>query len=183
MQRGPTNEQIEYEELNKKLRITTAKLRVAQEGVDVSSLSQHKLDMVLRIFDEMDLIQKNTQMKTSKIQQDGNIKINGINQEANKKFSNVQKRYQDLISSLKIDQPEENIVQQIEPVIEETIDRQKTHEEKVTEITEIVLNAMRDSVSKKVDEILKAVDSQTEVTVGNNEERNVESIMPIESQT
>lgn len=166
----PTPEQLEYEELTKKMRITTAKLRITQEGIDVSSISQQNMDKIMRTFDEMEHIQRDNQQKTSKIQQDANIQTQKVNQETNKKFGDVQKRYQDLIKSLKEGHPheikEEQIVQDVvaQPVVEEV--REKTHEEKVSEITDIVLRSMRDSVYNRVDEIMKTVDTRAEVTIG-----------------
>ena len=174
-QKAITKEQLEYEELTKKMRIVTAKLRIAQEGIDISSISQQNLDKIIRTFDDMDKIQRETQQKTSNVQQKANADIQKINQETGKKFSEVQNRYQDLINSLKIaqlpllqQQTEEQPVQ-VEPVKEDIVKedvRVKTHEETVDEITDIVLKTMRDSVSQKVDEILKVVDSKAEVTVG-----------------
>lgn len=166
----PTTEQLEYEELTKKMRLTTAKLRIAQEGVDISSISQQNMDKIMRIFDDMEHIQRDSQQKTSKIQQDANIQTQKVNQETGKKFGDVQKKYQDLIKSLKEDHPqeirEEQAAQEViaQPIIEEV--REKTHEEKVSEITDVVLRSMRDSVYKRVDEIMKTVDTRAEVTIG-----------------
>lgn len=165
----PTPEQLEYEELTKKMRLTTAKLRIAQEGIDVSSISQQNMDRIMRIFDDMEHIQRESQQKTSKIQQDTNIQTQKVSQDASKKFGDVQKRYQDIIKSLKEDHPqeikEEQVIQETiaQPIIEEV--REKTHEEKVSEITDIVLRAMRDSVYKRVYEIMKTVDTSVEVTI------------------
>lgn len=168
--KGPTPEQLEYEELTKRMRLSTAKLRIAQEGVDVSSLSQQKLDMIIRTFDDMEQIQKDSQQKTSKIQQDANIQIQKINQDTGKKFADIQKKYQDLIKSLKENYPqeiqEEKIVQEeqtmpeirAEPVIEDA--KEKSHEKKVAEITDILLKAM----NKKAEEILRI--TKTEETIG-----------------
>lgn len=166
----PTPEQLEYEELTKKMRLTTAKLRIAQEGIDISSLSQQDMDKIMRIFDDMEHIQRDNQQKTSKIQQDANIQTQKLNQETGKKFGDVQKKYQDLIKSLKEGHPQEQLPEQAaqdvvtQPVVEEV--REKTHEEKVSEITDVVLRAMRDSVYKRVDEIMKTVDTRAEVTIG-----------------
>lgn len=168
----PIPEQIEYEELTKKLRIITAKLRIFQEGVDLSSISQQKLDMIIRTFEDMDQVQRDTQQKTSMIQQNANIDIQKANQEAGKKFSDVQKRYQDLIKSLKEkDMKDVNLQEQTQ--IEEHIDviqteqpkeeiREKTHEETVSKITDMVLKAIRDSVRVKVDEILAMAETAIE---------------------
>ena len=168
--KGPTPEQLEYEELTKKMRLATAKLRIAQEGIDISSISQQKLDMIMRIFDDMEHIQRDSQQKASKIQQDANIQTQKVNQETGKKFGDIQKKYQDLIKSLKEGHPEvmQKIQEEqssiIQPIVEEV--REKTHEEKVSEITDVVLRAMRDSVYKRVDEIMKTVDTRAEVTIG-----------------
>ena len=169
----PTPEQLEYEELTKKMRLTTAKLRIAQEGIDVSSISQQNMDKIMRIFDDMEYIQRDSQQKTSKIQQDANIQTQKVNQEIGKKFGDVQKRYQDLIKSLKEGHHQEikeeqvvhhEVAQPIEEVIVEEV-REKTHEENVSQITDVVLRAMRDSVYKRVDEIMKTVNTRAEVTV------------------
>lgn len=166
----PTPEQLEYDELTKKMRLTTAKLRIAQEGIDVSSISQQNMDKIMRIFDEMEHIQRDAQQKTSKIQQDTNIQTQKVNQETSKKFGDIQKKYQDLIKSLKEGHPQEIKEEQVaqdailQPIVEEV--REKTHEEKVSEVTDVVLRAMRDSVYKRVDEIMKTVDTRAEVTIG-----------------
>ena len=166
-----TPEQIEYEELTTKMRITTAKLRIAQEGVDVQNLSQQKMDMVMRAFDDMEQIQRDAQQKTSKIQQESNIQIQKINQDASKKMVDIQRKYQDIIKSLKeahLQEPiqEEQAVEQVvstEPTIEEV--KEKTHEEKVSGITDVILREMRDTVYKRVDEIMNTVDTRVEVTI------------------
>ena len=168
----PMTEQLEYEELMKKMRITTAKLRIAQEGVDVSSISQQKLDMVMRAFDDMEQVQRESQQKTSKIQQDANIQSQKVNQDSSKKMMDIQKKYQDIIKSLKETHPQEPVqvstepeqVITTEPVVEEV--KEKTHEEKVSGITDVILREMRDTVYKRVDEIMKTVDTRAEVTVG-----------------
>lgn len=166
----PTPEQLEYDELTRKMRLTTAKLRITQEGVDISSISQQNMDKIMRIFDDMEHIQRDNQQKTSKIQQDANIQTQKLNQETGKKFGDVQKKYQDLMKSLKEGHPQEQLPEQIaqdvvaQPIVEDV--REKTHEEKVSEITDVVLRAMRDSVYKRVDEIMKTVDIRAEVTIG-----------------
>ncbi len=183
----PTPEQLEYEELTKKMRLTTAKLRIAQEGIDVSSISQQNMDKIMRIFDDMEHIQRDNQQKTSKIQQDANIQTQKLNQETNKKFGDTQKRYQDLIKSLKEGHPqeikEEQIAQEVvaQPIVEEV--REKTHEEKVSEITDIVLRAMRDSVYKRVDEIMKTIDTRAEVTIGRGVDASQEVIEELVDHT
>ena len=168
----PTTEQLEYEELTKKMRITTAKLRIAQEGVNVSSISQQRLDMVMRSFDDMEQIQRDIQQKTSQIQQESNIQIQKINQDASKKMMDIQKKYQDIVKSLKETNSQESvqeghIIEQVastEPAVEEA--REKIHEEKVSGITDVILREMRDTVYKRVDEIMKTVDTRAEVTIG-----------------
>ncbi len=169
IKKGQTPEQKEYEETAKKMRILTIKMRMAQEGIDASSIPQQKLDGIVRTFDDMDQINRDVQQKKSKIQQDANISMQKVDQDANKKFADIQKRYQDIIKSLKDIHPQ--IQQQeyvedvnIEGANEEIIE--KTHEEKVSEITDIVLKAMRNSVSEKVDEIMRIIDEKAEFTVG-----------------
>lgn len=180
-----TPEQLEYEELTKTMRLATAKLRIAQEGINTSSLSQQKFDMIMRIFDDMEHIQRDVQQKTSKIQQDSNIQIQKVNQDANKKMMDIQKRYQDAIKSLKDfqdshlqgqieEKAEEQVVEYVarSGVVEEV--REKTYEEKVNDITDIVLREMRDSVYNKIDEIMKIVDTKTETTIGKGDNAVVE---------
>ncbi len=169
VRKGPTPEQLEYEELTRKMRLTTAKLRIAQEGIDISSLSQQNMDKIMRIFDDMEHIQRDNQQKTSKIQQDANIQTQKANQETGKKFGDVQKKYQDLIKSLKDDRPQEQSPEQMQDIIEQPVveeAREKTHEEKVSEITDVVLRTMRDSVYKRVDEIMNTIDTRAEITIG-----------------
>ncbi len=165
----PTKEHMEYEDAMKNFRVATAKARLHSAGVNSSKISQQVIDKVMRISDDMDHIQQETQQKTSKIQQDAQVATQKVNQDANKKFGDMQKKYQDLINSLKEDKKEENKedvsqidaqqVVQAEPAKEEV--REKTQEEKVAEITDIVLQHMRDSVSERVNEILSTVDKKT----------------------
>jgi hypothetical protein len=183
----PTPEQLEYEELTKKMRLTTAKLRIAQEGIDISSLSQQDMDKIMRIFDDMEHIQRDNQQKTSKIQQDANIQTQKLNQETGKKFGDVQKKYQDLIKSLKEGHPQEQLPEQAaqdvvaQPIVEEV--REKTHEDKVSEITDVVLRAMRDSVYKRIYEIMKTIDTRAEVTIGRGVDASHEVIEELVDHT
>jgi preprotein translocase subunit SecD len=158
-----TPEKIEYEETVKKMRIVTARMRIAQEGVDTSSIPQQKMDSILRIFNEMEQIHRDVQQKKSKIQQDANISMQQVDQDANERYTNIQKKYQDIILSLKNiypqeEQPKEVAVSDSRENLEEV--REKTHDEKVSEMTEMLLNSMRDSVSKKIDEILRNVEQK-----------------------
>ncbi len=167
--KGLTPEQLEYDELIKKMRLATTKLRITQEGIDVLSLSKQKMDMITRIFDEMEQINKDNQSKTSKIQQDSNIQIQKVNQETGKKFTEIQKKYQDLIKSLKEGHEIKEEIKEEEKVPQEIIEEirpEKTHEERVNEITDEILKSMRDSVSKKVDEMLKITDINAEIKIG-----------------
>lgn len=164
----PTPEQLEYDELTMKIRFATAKLRISQEGVDVSSISQQNIDNIMRIFDDTEHFQRDTQQKISNIQQSASIQIQMINKDADKKFGDIQKRYQDLIKSLKEGHPQEIQEEQVQdavtqPIVEEI--REKAHEDKVSEITDIVLRAMKDTIYKRVDEIMKTADTRVEVTI------------------
>lgn len=175
-----TKEQIEYEEAKKNFRIATAKARLHSGGIDQSKISQQVVDKVIRIFDDMDYVQQDTQQKTQKIQQESEAKIQKLNQDANKKFGEIQKRYQDLMNSLNEDnvgvsqvdiQAQEavssgaqartdlNVGKQAEPEKEEV--REKTHEEKVSEIAEILLQSMRGQIVEKVNEIMCSLDEKT----------------------
>jgi hypothetical protein len=93
-----TKEQIEYEEAKKNFRIATAKSRIYSGGVDPSKVSQQTIDKVLRIFDDMDNVQQDTQQRTSRIQQEADAKVQKLNQDANQKFGEIQKKYQDLMT-------------------------------------------------------------------------------------
>jgi len=163
----PTAEQLECDELTRKIRLATAKLRISQEGVDISSISQQDIDNIMRIFDDMEHFQRDTQQKISNIQQSANIQIQKINQDADKKFGDIQKRYQDLIKSLKEGHPQEIKEEQIQDVVTQPVGdvREKTREEKVSEITDTVLRAMRDTVYKRIDEIMKTADTRAEITI------------------
>jgi predicted Holliday junction resolvase-like endonuclease len=175
-----TKEQIEYEEAKKNFRIATAKTRLYSGGVDPSKVSQQALDKVLRIFDDMDNVQQDTQQKTSRIQQEADAKIQKLNQDANKKFGEIQTKYQDLMNSLKGDNKEEVVKADIadietqaqtdvqaESAKEEVIER--TREDLVGEITEKVLEAfipfMKGPVAEKVNEFMSTIDKKTSDTV------------------
>lgn len=174
-----TKEQIEYEEAKKNFRIATAKSRLHSGGIDPSKVSQQAIDKVLRIFDDMDYVQQDTQQKTSKIQQESEAKIQKLNQYTNQKFGEIQKKYQDLVNSLKEvtvsvsqadvqiqegaqsdtqNQADVNVDIQAEPAKEEV--REKTHEEKVSEIADILLHAMRGQIVEKVNEIMCTLDKK-----------------------
>lgn len=175
-----TKEQIEYEEARKNFRLATAKARLHSGGIDSSKVSQQAIDKVLRIFDDMDHVQQDTQQKTSRVQQDAEAKIQKLNQDANQKFGEIQKKYQDLINSLKevtvsvsdVQKQVQNGIQsdvqsatgatieiQAEVVKDEEV-REKTHEEKVAEITDILLHAMRGQIVEKVNEIMCTLDKK-----------------------
>lgn len=175
-----TKEQIEYEEAKKNFRIATAKTRLYSGGVDASKVSQQALDKALRIFDDMENVQQDTQQRTSMIQQEADAKIQKLNQDANKKFGEIQTRYQDLMNSLKGDNKEEAIKADIadieiqaqtdvqaESAKEEVIER--TREDIVGEITEKVLEAfipfMKGPVAEKVNEFMSTIDKKTSDTV------------------
>ena len=182
----PTKEQMDYEEAKKDFRVATAKARLYSAGIDSSKISNYAIDKVTRIFDDMDKVQQDTQQKTSKLQRDAEIAIQKVNQEANKKFGEIQKKYQDIITSLKEDKkevvsgegikPDVNAQNQpeiqAEPSVEEAKEevREKTYEEKVDEITEILLNAMRGSVAKKVNEIMCKVNEKASKVVAEGTE-------------
>jgi hypothetical protein len=165
----PTKEQIEYEDAKKNFRIATAKARILSAGIDQSKISQQALDKVIRIFDDMEKVQQDTQQKTSKIQRDAEVAIQKINQDANQKYSDVQKRHQDLINSLKgdnkedISQTEVQVQTQSENVTESSNEEVKeiTREDKIAQITEILLHAMRGEISTKVNELMCTIDQKT----------------------
>ena len=177
----PTKEQIEYEDAKKNFRIATAKARLLSVGIDQSKISQQVLDKTIRIFDDMDKVQQDTQQKNSKLQRDAETAIQKVSQDANQTFNDIQKKYQELINPLKGDKKEDvsqvgdveqSYVQQAvhadiqaEPAKEEV--REKTHDEKVAEITNILLNHLRDPVSEKVNEIMCMIDKKT-VEVANS---------------
>ncbi len=166
----PTKEFTEYEEAKKNFRIATAKARLFSAGIDQSKISQQSLDKVIRIFDDMDRVQQDTQQKTSKVQQDAEVAIQKINQDANKKYSDIQKRHQDLINSLKGDKKEDGsqaemqVQTQPENVTESPNEEVKeiTRENKIAQITEIMLHAMRGQITEKVNELMCVIDQKTE---------------------
>ena len=182
----PTKEQMEYEDAKKDFRVATAKARLHSVGIDPSKVSKQVIDKVVRIFDDMDRVQQDTQQRTSKLQQDAEMAIQKVNQDANKKFGEIQKKYQDIITSLKEDkkevvpgessQPEVGVQEkaeiQAEPSVEEAKEevREKTHEEKVAEITEILLRSVRGTVTEKVNEIMCKINEKASETVTKNPE-------------
>ncbi len=183
-----TKEQIEYEEAKKNFRIATAKSRIYSGGVDPSKVSQQAIDKVLRIFDDMDNVQQDTQQRTSRIQQEAEAKIQKLNQDANQKFGEIQKKYQDLMNSLKGDNKEETVqaqVQtdvQVESAKEEVIER--TREDIVAEVTEKLLNTfipfMKGPVAEKVNEFMSTIDKRTNDIVAKNPDKDTGTNSPIE---
>lgn len=183
----PTKEQIEYEDAKKSFRLATAKARLNSAGIDTSKISQQAIDNVMRIFDDMDYVQQDTQQKISKLQHDTEIAIQKVNQHANQQFSDIQKKYQDLVDSLmkdkkedisQIDSAQVQQVTQVESPKEEV--REKTHEEKVSEITNILLNYLREPVSEKINEIMCTIDKKANETVIESSDK--EKINPEESE-
>jgi hypothetical protein len=175
-----TKEQIEYEEAKKSFRIATAKARLYSGGIDPSKVSQQVVDKVVRIFDDMDYIGQDTQQKTSNVQRDAEAKIQKINQDANQKYGEIQKKYQDLMNSLKevtvsvsqVGEQAQVVTQsdaqsgtdataEIEAETAKEEVREKTHEEKVSEIADILLHAMRGQIVEKANEIMCTLDKKT----------------------
>jgi hypothetical protein len=183
-----TKEQIEYEEAKKNFRIATAKTRLYSERVDLSKVSQQAIDKMMRIFDDMDNVQQDTQQKTSRVQQEAEAKIQRFNQDANKKFGEIQKRYQELINSLKGEQKEntpKTDVQtcvQVEATKEEIIER--TSEDIVSEITEKLLEAftpfMKGPITEKVNEFISTIDKKTNDIVTKSQDKENITNTPIE---
>ena len=96
-----TKEQIAYEEALKDLKHVTAILKISQEGIDTGNISKDKLDIAIKLFDEMDTLQRDFNIEAQKVQQDANNKMRLLQEDGNKKFGDVQKRYRELISSIK----------------------------------------------------------------------------------
>ena len=173
----PTQQQIDYEDAKKDFRIATAKARLDSAGINPSKISQQVIDKVMRVFDDMEHVQQDTQQKISKLQQLTETSIQKVNQDANQKYGEIQKRYQDLINSLRGNNKEDisqvgitqveagEVVTQTESTKEEV--REKSHEEMVAEITDVILKYMRDSVSERVSDILSTADKKT-VEIANN---------------
>lgn len=180
-----TKEQIEYEEAKKNFRIATAKARLYSGGVDPSKVSQQAIDKVMRIFDDMDNVQQDTQQKTSRIQQEAEAKIQRLNQDANQKFGEIQKKFQDLMISLKGDNKEEMVTQiqdiQVESTKEEVVE--KTTEDIVAEITEKLLNTlilfMKGPITEKVNEFISTMDKRTEDIMEKRSDKETETNVPM----
>lgn len=96
-----TKEQVVYDEALKNMRQITAKLKISQEGVNTDNISQEKLEIATKLFDEMDTIQRDFNIEAQKIQQDVNNRMKILQDGANKKFGDVQNKYKELINSLK----------------------------------------------------------------------------------
>jgi hypothetical protein len=96
-----TKEQVAYEEALKSMRSATARLKISQEGINIDNISQEKLETATKLFDEMDMIQREFNVESQKIQQDVNGRMMILQDGANKKFGDVQKRYRELIGSMK----------------------------------------------------------------------------------
>jgi hypothetical protein len=183
-----TKEQIEYEEAKKNFRIATAKTRLYSGGVDPSKVSQQTIDKVLRIFDDMDNVQQDTQQRTSRIQQETDVKVQKINQDANLKFGEIQKKYQDLMNSLKGENKEETIQTQVQTDIQpETVKeeiREKTREEIVGEITENLLNSfvpfMKGPITEKVNEFMSTMDKRVNDIVVKCSDDEIGTSAPVE---
>jgi hypothetical protein len=96
-----TKEQVAYDEALKNMRQITAKLKISQEGVNTDNISQEKLEIATKLFDEMDTIQRDFNIEAQKIQQDVNNRMRTLQEGANKKFGDVQNKYKELVNSMK----------------------------------------------------------------------------------
>ena len=98
-----TKEQIDYEEALKNMKRVSARLKISQEGVDVQKISQDELDNAIKMFDEMEIIQRDFNIEAQKAQQEINNKMKSLQDSANKKFADVQNRYRELMESMRRD--------------------------------------------------------------------------------
>jgi len=96
-----TKEQIEYNDALRNLKYVTARLRLSQEGINTDNISQQKLETVIKLFDEMDSIQRDFNVEMQTIQQEVDNKTREFQANANKKFGDAQNRYKELINSMK----------------------------------------------------------------------------------
>ena len=96
-----TKEQIDYDEALKNMRHVTARLKISQEGIDIQKMSQQELDNAMKLFDEMEIIQRDFNIEAQKAQQEINNKMRSLQESANKKFADAQNRYRELIKSIK----------------------------------------------------------------------------------
>jgi hypothetical protein len=96
-----TKEQEDYEEALKNMRYVTARLKISQEGINTNDISQENLESATKVFEEMDVIQRDFNIEAQKIQQDVNNRMRILQEGANKKFGEVQNRYRTLINSMK----------------------------------------------------------------------------------
>ncbi len=96
-----TKEQVAYEEALKSMRDATARLKISQQGIIIDNISHEKLEIATELFEEMDMIQREFNVESQKIQHDVNSRMMILQDGANKKFGDVQKRYRELISSMK----------------------------------------------------------------------------------
>lgn len=95
-----TREQKDYEEAIKNMKYMAAKVKMAQEGVNVQELSPEMLDSVVKILDEIDIINRDFNIEVQNIQQESNNKIRVLQEDANKKFREAQQKYKELIVSI-----------------------------------------------------------------------------------
>ncbi len=96
-----TKEQVDYDNALKDMKYVSARLRISQEGVNTSNISIDTLDNVIKLFDEMELLQRDFNIEAQKIQQESNNKIATLQGSANKKFADVQNKYRELITLMK----------------------------------------------------------------------------------
>lgn len=97
----PTKEQIEYNDALKNFKYVTVRLRLSQEGINTDNISKQKLENVIKLFDEMDLIQRDFNVDVQTIQQEAENKMKELQTNANKKYEDAQNRYKELIDSIK----------------------------------------------------------------------------------
>lgn len=96
-----TKEQIAYDEALKNIRYITARLKISQEGINVQDVSPDKLEIIITLFDQMEMIQRNFNIELQKLQQDANNNIMKLQEDSNKKLADIQNRYRELINFMK----------------------------------------------------------------------------------
>lgn len=98
-----TKEQIDFDKALNNMKYASAKLRISQERIDIKNVSEEELEIAIKLFDEMEMIQRDFNIEAQKIQQDVNNKMRELQEGANKKFADANDRYRGLITSMKSD--------------------------------------------------------------------------------
>ena len=79
------------------MRQKTVQQRLVEQGVDLNKLSQQDFDLVLRLFDEGDKINGDTNKRIQEVQRNAEAEIQRLSQESNQKMTPLTQQFLEFI--------------------------------------------------------------------------------------